>query len=42
LAKKPLKKTQKVNKAVLFHTIKHQAFEILFGDEGNINPPPKI
>ncbi len=37
LAKKPLKNTQKVNKAVSFHTIKHQAFEILFGNEDNVD-----
>jgi len=37
LAKKVLKNTQKVNKAVSFHTIKHQAFEILLGDESNID-----
>lgn len=36
LAKKEVKNPQKVNKAVSFHTIKHRAIEILFGDEENI------
>ena len=34
---KDVKHSQKVNKAVSFHTIKHQAIEILFGDENDID-----
>jgi hypothetical protein len=36
-ASKEIKNPQKVNKAVSFHTIKHQAIEILFGDENDID-----
>ena len=32
-----MENTQKVNKAVSFHTIKHQALEILFRDENEID-----
>lgn len=35
LEQKQVKNPQQVNKAVSFHTIKHQAFEILLGDEDN-------
>ncbi len=34
---KSLKNAQKVNKTLSFHTIKHQAFEIIFGEEDNID-----
>ena len=37
LTNKVVENTQKVNKAVSFHTIKHQALEILFGDENEID-----
>ena len=36
LAQKKVKNSQQVNKAVSFHTIKHQAIEILFG-EGDVD-----
>lgn len=37
LANKKVKNPQKVNKAVSFHTIKHQAIEILFGHKDDID-----
>jgi len=37
LTTKVLKKSQKVNKAVSFHAIKYQAFEILLGNENDID-----